>query len=289
MVIDRPKVIFLLLVTLLHFISSVSSSELLEGLELRSIEAAGVTLYKTHEPINSGPVSPDFPGTLPVSFIREALGIDVLSTAGFQRLLNDVEQCDLNRNETESESDTKSREKEFGKMMLARARAMFQEEECEHELDELLTTGLSNDGLRRMHWVVIDMYPNNSFALHSHPNMEFVYIVEGTLWEWRLVDKSVEKKQQYEPEEITVGGETHLRVIGPNLSSVDAQGGTFEKKAYNEGEMFINTIGAVHQSFTQSEGAKLFALWGDGNADVPPEQMPKNSDFFNDQSAKAWE
>eukprot|EP00957_Ditylum_brightwellii_P023691 1788177-Ditylum_brightwellii.AAC.1 len=205
MAIDCSKVIFLLLATLLHFISSVSSSELLEGVELRGIEAPGVALYITHEPVHSGPVLPHFSGTLFISFIQEALSINVLSTAGFQRLLNDAKQCDLNCNDTKSENDTKSQEKEFGKMMLACTRTMFQEEECEHEFDEFLTTGLNNDGLHRIEWVVIGMYPSNSFDLDLHPKMEFVYIVEGKLWEWWLVDTSVEKKQHYEPEEVTVG------------------------------------------------------------------------------------
>ena len=53
--------------------------------------------------------------------------------------------------------------------------------------------------------------------------------------------------------------------------------------------MFINTIGDVHQSFTREEGVKLFVMWGDGNADVPLDQLPTNSDtFFNSQSAQAW-
>jgi len=274
---------------------STSSSATLG--KLRTIEGPGVTLHKTYGPVDAGILPTDFPGTLPVSFIREALGIEVLNTAGFERLRNDTKKCivlaaaDGGADDESCKGDVESQDEShhFGQMMLARAREMFQQEECEHELDEFLSTGLSNEGSRTMHWVSLDIHPNRSFALHSHPNIEFVYIVEGTLWEWRLVDRSVEKKKRYDPEEVIIDGEIHLRYVGPNLTSVDALGGTFEKKAYKEGEMFINTIGAVHQSFTQSEGAKLFAIWGDGNADVPLKQLPQNSEYFNDQSAKAWD
>ena len=59
--------------------------------------------------------------------------------------------------------------------------------------------------------------------------------------------------------------------------------------AYSAGDMFINTIGDVHQS-TMDEGVKLFVMWGDGNADIPEHGLPQNSaDFLNAQSAKAWE
>ena len=33
----------------------------------------------------------------------------------------------------------------------------------------------------------------------------------------------------------------------------------------------------------------MLVMWGDGNADVPLEQLPRHSDFLNVGAAKAWD
>ena len=295
-------------------------------LDLIKTEMSGVTLYKMKSgPINIGPVEQDFPGTLPAQFIYEAWGINVTETKGGKQLITTQNQRLLRLQKQEQESDegdnnnneggecanneeiddavVELSDKKFGNALLNRAKDMFIERNLLNELESFLESGVSNPyaGPRRMHWVGIDIYPNKSLALHSHPNIEFAYIVQGTMYEYRLTteDPNVyNKKIKYIPEEVNGPGTTSTsKYIGPNLTHInvgsdndnDADNNPFQLNLYNEGEMFINTIGDVHQSFTREEGVKLFVMWGDGNADVPLDQLPTNSDtFFNSQSAQAW-
>lgn len=252
-------------------------------IELRTIEMPGVALYKTDGPLERAPVEKDFPGRIPALFIQKAWGIDVLETRGGKRMLQNGTECAAE----DDEDDELFRR--FGSSLLARARSMFVDRGYEHELQSFLDTGVSNPdaGPRRMHWVGIEIFPNMSLTLHSHPNIEYAYIVEGVMHEWRLTDPMVEKKRSYVPETFVIDGELQHKQVGPNLTAVDASQ-TFEHKLYREGEMFINTIGDVHQSYTKTEGVKLFVMWGDGNADVPSEQHPQNAGFLNHQSAQAW-
>eukprot|EP01083_Nonionella_stella_P118031 352230_1 len=83
----------------------------------------------------------------------------------------------------------------------------------------------------------------------------------------------------------------HFKYHGPDhLVDIDAnKEGVFQHNFYTAGEMFINAIGDVHQSFTMEEGVKLFVMWGDGNADISDDKYPRGSGFLNVQSAKAWE
>lgn len=244
------------------------------------IQGPGVILHKTSGPLESAAVAEGFPGTIPADFIRKAYGIDVVRSRGGRRILNQTDFC--------GEGDLDAA---FGAALLTRAKEMFLHRNCEDELEAFLQNGVSNPdaGYRRMHSVGIEVHPNKSLALHSHPNIEFAYIIEGALHEWRL-DPSIEKKRVYIPEAVEVNGTSLLKYHGPDLKEVDGgKTGTFRHNIYNEGDMFINTIGDVHQSFTKGEGVKLFAMWGDGNADVPKDGYPQNAGFLNEQSAKAWQ
>ena len=92
------------------------------------------------------------------------------------------------------------------------------------------------------------------------------------------------------PEEIEANGKTIEKYWGPDLHKVNAKAkGMFRHDAYGAGDMFINAIGDVHQSYTEEEGVKLLVMWGDGNADVPLSQLPRHSDFLNVGAAKAWD
>lgn len=245
----------------------------------------GVILHKTSDPLELGPVGDTFPESIPYEFILNAYGIDVLETKGAQKLMSS-DECVADDNST-----TNNNHDRFGAALLSKARSMFMERGLEEELDAFLENGSSNpnSGPRRMHWVGIEIKPNQSLALHSHPNIEFAYIVEGVMHEFRLNPKSATKKKMYVPETIEVNGVYQKKFVGPNLSEVDAsKEGTFVHNIFHEGDLFINTIGDVHQSFTKEEGVKLFALWGDGNADVPDDELPQNASFLNRQSAQAW-
>ena len=209
----------------------------------------------------------------------------------------------------------------FGLGLVERAKEMFQQRNLLHELEYFFETGVSNNPQqgttsppRRMYWVGIHIHPNKSLALHSHPNIEFAYIVQGTMYEYRLIDPNYKKKIIYHNNDDSGkeenDAEEDFKYIGPNLTYIHASVATgaattpssFQLNSYKEGEMFINTIGDVHQSFTKEDenddenddggmggGVKLFVLWGNGNADVPHDQYPQNSNnVLNIQSAQAW-
>ena len=312
--------------------SSSNADDTNNSLNLHVIEMPGVTLYKMPHPIDVGPVDDDFPGILPVEFIYQAWNINVTTTNGGKQMIdyyknkrrrrqsvrhdNDEQQCETTDDIDDDSVSTTTKEEEiedddkvlFGFGLVERAKEMFQQRNLLHELEYFFETGVSNPnaGPRRMHWVGIDIHPNKSLALHSHPNIEFAYIVQGTMYEYRLMDPNYTKKTIYDvPQQ--PGEEANFKYIGPNLTHIDAAAtstatttttttpssspSSFQLNSYNEGEMFINTIGDVHQSFTKDDGmgVKLFVLWGNGNADVPNDQYPQNSHkVLNIQSAQAW-
>ena len=263
-----------------------------ELLNLRMVTNPGVILHKTPGPLrDGGPVGEDFPGSLPARFVRQAWGIDGPRSPGGTVIMNQTSACTVGDGEVAVDDDD-SLDARVGAAILSRAKEMFDERGLRDELDAFLQSGVSNPdaGPRRMHWVGINILPEQSLALHAHPNVEFVYIVEGVMHEHRIVDPSIEKKRAYVPETVEVNGETHLKYSGPDLHSIDAsKEGVFSHYEYHAGEMFINAIGDVHQSYTRGEGVKLLVMWGDGNADVPDGQSPQNSAFLNRHSAKAWD
>ena len=282
----------LLLFSLLccYYSLCIAADDQTEELDLYTINSAGVILHKQRSgPIEERPVGDDFPHTMPARFIRQAYGIDAPNSIGGKHIMEKQSASCT----SESDGGEANLDVDFGSAILARAKQMFAERECQDELDFFLKKGVSNPeaGPRRMHWAALEILPNQSLALHSHPNIEFAYIVDGVMHEHRIVDHSIEKKKAYTPESIEVDGQKHLRYHGPDLSHIDASmNGTFKHNAYSAGDMFINTIGDVHQSYTMDEGVKLFVMWGDGNADIPEHGLPQNSaDFLNAQSAKAWE
>ena len=264
-------------------------------LGIRKVEASGVNLYKMPSPLpEEQPVEDGFPGVLPAQFIREAFHIDAPTSPGGVKILNNTScSSEQDSSNTCSHKMLSNLDELFGAAILETAKHIFDDRGLRHELDEFLKTGTSDPsaGPRRMHWVGIEILPNQSLALHSHPNIEFAYIVEGVMHEWRIVDESIEKKKVYVPEQVDVNGTTQLKYHGPDfLAEMDAgQEGMFRHNQYSAGEMFINAIGDVHQSFTSDEGVKLFVMWGDGNADIPEDKYPYNSGFLNVQSAKAWD
>ncbi|KAL7525399.1 hypothetical protein ACHAWF_001341 [Thalassiosira exigua] len=299
--------------SLLHFLLALCTTPPSEGvdadpdadepLRLRVVRGPGVILHKTPGPLEEGPVGDAFPGSLPARFIREAYGVDVARSVGGRKIANRtvaVADAACGGREGGEESvcggpgpDRSEEDLAFGRALLSRAKEMFDERGRRDELDSFLDAGASNPdaGPRRMHWATIEILPNQSLALHSHPNVEFAYIVEGVMHEHRIVSDDVEKKRRYVPEKVEVDGEVRWKHRGPDhLVDVDASSdGIFRHITYAEGDMFINVIGDVHQSFAREEGAKLFVMWGDGNADVAEDRYPKNSEFLNPQSAKAWD
>jgi len=252
-----------------------------QDIEINRIENPGVILYKTSGPLPEQKLGDDFPGDFPARFMRQAWGLEGPRSPEGKSLVNATGVCT-----TEAITD-----EFFGQAMLERAKAMFDDRNLRHELDAFLQSGVSNTDSpspRRMYWVGIHILPNQSLALHSHPNVEFVYVAAGVMHEWRCPKCPV--KRSYVPERIETNGKTIEKYWGPDLHKVNAKAkGMFRHDAYNAGDMFINAIGDVHQSYTEEEGVKLLVMWGDGNADVPLEQLPRHSDFLNVGAAKAWD
>ena len=252
-----------------------------QDIDIKRIENPGVILYKTSGPLPEQKLGDDFPGSFPARFLRQAWGLEGPHLPEGAALVNATGVCTSNEITDEF----------FGQAMLERAKAMFDDRGLRHELDAFLQSGVSNTHSptpRRMRWVGIDILPNQSLALHSHPNVEFVYVAAGVMHEWRCPKCPV--KRSYVPEKIESNGNTIEKYWGPDLHNVNAKAnGTFRHDAYGAGDMFINAIGDVHQSYTREEGVKLLVMWGDGNADVPLEQLPRHSDFLNVGAAKAWD
>ena len=247
--------------SLLYFCSAEADDD---EIELRIINnpGSGVILHKTMGPLEEGPVGSNFPGVYPARFIRQAFDIDAPTSLGGKKII---------ANQTDTCGNLSLLDEQFGAAIVSRAKEMFAERGCQDELESFFQSGVSNPeaGPRRMHWTGLHILPNQSLALHSHPNIEFAYIVEGVMHEHRIVDHSIAKKKKYVPVEVKgANGETRLSYQGPDhLADIDARkDGVFRHTAYTEGEMFINTIGDVHQSYTAHEGVKLFVIWGDGNA-----------------------
>merc|ERR1711977_333323 len=77
----------------------------------------------------------------------------------------------------------------------------------------------------------------------------FEYVAAGVMHEWRCPKCPV--KRSYVPERIETNGKTIEKYWGPDLHKVDAKDdGMFRHDAYSAGDMFINAIGDVHQSYT---------------------------------------
>ena len=120
---------------------------------------------------------------MPARLIRQAYGIDAPNSIGGKHIMKQSASCT-----SESDGGEVNLDVDFGSAILARAKQMFAERECQDELDFFLKKGVSNPeaGLRRMHWAALEILPNQSLALHSHPNIEFAYIVDGVMHGHRI-------------------------------------------------------------------------------------------------------
>ena len=148
-----------------------------QDIGITRIENPGVVLYKTAGPLPEAKLGDDFPGSFPARFLRQAWGLEGPRSPKAPPWSSDGRLL--------SEEVT---DEYFGQAMLERAKAMFDDRGLRHELDAFLQSGVSNTispSPRRMHWVGIRILPNQSLALHSHPNVEFVYVAAGVMHEWR--------------------------------------------------------------------------------------------------------
>lgn len=135
---------------------------------------------------------------------------------------------------------------------------------------QFLQSGQSNE--REMSWTVISIPPNRSFPLHAHPSIEVIYVAKGTMHEMRLI------------------GQAPTRDFGVQLEGPDLSGRTkdaFTHHAISQGEMLVNEVGSIHQSYTKEEGCVLLCLWSSAHADIPCCHMPKSSLLEDDVAETA--
>lgn len=127
--------------------------------------------------------------------------------------------------------------------------AFVPSEEFARYFEEVKSVGKScgND----MMWSILEIQPNKAFQLHSHPNIEINYVLQGTLYQKYFPTEAFKlptlmfQKTTIETNEIADA----LPMEQLTESSVKA------------GSMLLNLPGSTHQSFTKEEGAVLLCLF----------------------------
>jgi quercetin dioxygenase-like cupin family protein len=150
---------------------------------------------------------------------------------------------------------------------LAKASALFAAKggDATQDYKHFLETGQSNG--REMAWIVISIPPNRSFPLHAHPSVEVIYVAKGVMHEARL------------------NGTPPTRDFGPALEGPDLSDrprNAFSHHAFSAGDMLVNEVGSIHQSYTKDEGCVLLCLWSSAHADIPCCHMPKSDLLMDD-------
>lgn len=136
-------------------------------------------------------------------------------------------------------------------------------DELKEELSEFRITGKSND--REMIWNLQKIGPNISFKLHTHQNIELIYVIQGGMNEIRMVSSPLKRIFAVDEKE------------GPNMSdpNLNVQ---FTTRSAGEDCFIVNEKGSMHMSYTFPEGAELLVLWSGGHGRMPVEFYPANSD-----------
>lgn len=131
----------------------------------------------------------------------------------------------------------------------------FKQEVPSNDFDEIIETG--SNCRQQLKWDVMSISPNLSFKLHAHPNCELIYVISGSIHEYRYqgpelsrdllpIDKADAAKK------VDLTSEASKFV----LQSVAADG------------FIVNKPGSVHLSFTRNEKTVLLVLWSGRHADL---------------------
>ena len=139
------------------------------------------------------------------------------------------------------------------------------------ELHDFLETGLSNG--RQLILQIMICPPGKCFQIHAHPNIESMLTLNGSLHELRSIGPPIEPPSYYyckpPPQQPTAikeknqmsdeskekdvcGSESEINtkkvksIDGPSIPFTTL----FEKKATVTGQLIVNEIGSVHQSYT---------------------------------------
>ena len=142
------------------------------------------------------------------------------------------------------------------------------ETEAEKAIFELQTHGTSNN--RPLRYDIMKIRPNNAFPLHAHPNIEIVYVIYGSMHEYR-----------YEGEALKTD---YVDCIGPNMTTMNTTTSKFihrvtraatEDSTQSDNNSFlVNELGSIHMSYTEDDGAVILAIWSGRHANVPVSEYP---------------
>ena len=113
------------------------------------------------------------------------------------------------------------------------------------EWQEVIETNKSYKKL--LFWQIIIIPPYTKFSLHAHPNIEYSYIAEGTLYEIRC------KYNIY-------NGDYYIKNRNsPDISNLVKNDFIFNE--INKSTVLINDGGSVHLSYTKLERCVIYCLW----------------------------
>ena len=143
------------------------------------------------------------------------------------------------------------------------------EAEAKRAIVELETYGTSNN--RPLRYDIMKIRPNNAFPLHAHPNIEIVYVIYGSMHEYR-----------YEGGALTTN---YTDCIGPNMITMNTKTSKFihrvtraattEDSSLSDHYSFlVNELGSIHMSYTEDDGAVILAIWSGRHANVPLSEYP---------------
>lgn len=145
-----------------------------------------------------------------------------------------------------------------------------------NDLEFIMHGGKSNGRMLRVDIIEID--PFTSFQLHAHPNIEVIFVLQGSIYEYRKTFTD-EEKVIFEVNE----------QVGPDLSrrkdnkfelrhTIAGMGIGNNDDNHNEDDLtgfLVNERGSIHLTFTQQDGAKLLVMWSGGHANIPIDQYPQ--------------
>jgi hypothetical protein len=179
---------------------------------------------------------------------------------------------------------------EMAKIIAKKMTNYFESKGLEKQLQEVFLTRKSNN--RILKWEIMIIKPNSTFKFHAHPNIEFIYVVKGTIHELRL-QSLVEKDYNASPEGPDLRSFTDPKAFKSNYvtaeqsSSGSAAVGAGDGAAVGTGteagamgaieganRYIVNEIGSCHLSYTLDDGAVLLVLWGGGHSNIPIEHYP---------------
>lgn len=204
------------------------------------------------------------------------LGEDFLTEFPLKFMLKYLKECD-HYDPSLIDLFSLSFQENFKAAMENKLITFFNERMIEDQYRELETSRRSNG--RSMKWDIMLIKPNVSFRLHAHPNMEIIYVIQGTMHEFRYTGhppKVAYSESDVSPPDLrnlplpkadhhNQSWFSHQCIQSPS-SIVDF---TEISKSF-----IINDKGSMHLTFTRDEGACLLVLWSGAHVTIPLEYQP---------------